>query len=89
MSIFRSLDGERVYFTNEAEQRRLCLELGSAEQSPGTVQIRVVANPESFFRLNEIACRLTLDEARKARDYLSAAVDLLEARSSGPPRDPN
>jgi len=84
MSTFKSLDGERLYFSNEMERRRLCLELGDAELFPGTVQIRVVANPESFFRLREIAYRLTLDEAKQARDYLTAVVDQLEARSAEP-----
>jgi hypothetical protein len=89
MSTFQSLDGERLYFTDETEQRRLCFEPGDAELFPDTVQIRVVAEPESFFRLKEITYRLTLDEAKKARDYLARVVALLEARAAGTPRVPD
>lgn len=89
MSTFKSLDGERLYFTDEIERRRLCLELGDAELFPGTVQIRVVSNPESFFRLKEIAYRLTLDEAKQARDYLTTVLDQLEARLTEPARVPD
>jgi hypothetical protein len=84
MSTFTSLDGERLYLTDEKERRRLCFELGEDEPLAGAVQIRVVANPESFLRMKEIAYRLSLDEARQARDFLASVVDRLEARAAEP-----